>query len=215
MSIKYDYKVVSARPNQMFLQIMYSKDGSPDIFKSFSGITDFSELKILSIIKDNAEFAISEWDKLSTVTTSDEDFENINISGTETYKNNIGNAIPVYDDLNFKVVETMTETDDEIIQDYEIVELTLDEKAVNADYWRGKTEVSMRQAKLALRETNLLTAIQDALLLLPEPLKTDAQIEWDNSATVHRTHGLVDDILKSLGKTDDDIDQLFQLAMNK
>src|SRR5690554_6016931 len=59
--------------------------------------------------------------------------------------------------------------------------------------------VYMRQARRALQDAGLLSAIQPAITALPEPSRTTAQIEWDYSQKVFRNRGIVVDMAASLG----------------
>jgi hypothetical protein len=63
--------------------------------------------------------------------------------------------------------------------------------------------ISMRQARLALLADGLLDDI-DAALSTPE-----YKIWWEYSTVVERNNYLVNDILKILGKSDEEIDQMF------
>lgn len=74
------------------------------------------------------------------------------------------------------------------------------------------TEVTMRQARLALRRAGKYGQIQAALNQLPEPAKTDAQIEWEYSSTLQRSHPLVATIGDALGLTAQQLDELFITA---
>jgi hypothetical protein len=64
-------------------------------------------------------------------------------------------------------------------------------------------DISMRQARLALLADGLLDDIE-AALSTPE-----YKIWWEYSTVVERNNYLVNDILKILGKTDSEIDQMF------
>lgn len=63
--------------------------------------------------------------------------------------------------------------------------------------------LSMRQARLALLKDNLLSTVDSAIT-------TDEQrIWWDYSTTVERSNPLVIQVLTALGKTSEEIDQMF------
>lgn len=63
--------------------------------------------------------------------------------------------------------------------------------------------ISMRQARLFLLTEGLLDDIENAMST-PEH-----KIWWDYSTIVERNNQLVDEVLKLLGKTDEEIDQMF------
>lgn len=63
--------------------------------------------------------------------------------------------------------------------------------------------LSMRQARLALLKKGLLSTVDSAIT-------TDEQrIWWDYSTTVERSNPLVIEVLTALGKTSEEIDQMF------
>ena len=73
-------------------------------------------------------------------------------------------------------------------------------------------EVTMRQARLALLDNNLLHLVQPAIDSLPEPNKTKAQIEWDYSNALQRDNQFVAILGGALGLSSQDLDNLFILA---
>lgn len=73
-------------------------------------------------------------------------------------------------------------------------------------------KVSMRQARLALHRRNLLQIVIESLSALPDPQKTEAQIEWEYATEVRRDSPLVQTLSVALGMTKPDIDDLFNLA---
>ena len=70
------------------------------------------------------------------------------------------------------------------------------------------TEVTMRQARLALLQAGKLQDIITAINGMDEA----AQIEWQYAQTVKRDHPLVVSLFPALGMTDDEIDRLFLTA---
>lgn len=63
--------------------------------------------------------------------------------------------------------------------------------------------ITMRQARLSLLKDNLLSTVDAAIT-------TDEQIIWwDYSTTVERSNPLVIEVLTALGKSDEEIDQMF------
>lgn len=72
--------------------------------------------------------------------------------------------------------------------------------------------VTMRQARIALHRAGLLARVNAALAALPEPARTEAQIEWEYAAEVQRHYGLVKSLGPALGLTDADLDALFSAA---
>jgi len=72
--------------------------------------------------------------------------------------------------------------------------------------------VSMRQARLALHQQNLLSLVEDAINLIPEPDKTKVETEWQYASTVERSSPWVAILQPALGLTDQQMDDLFALA---
>lgn len=73
-------------------------------------------------------------------------------------------------------------------------------------------EVTMRQARLALLQVNLLSQVEVAINSMPSPQKETARIEWDHSQTVKRDRALVKTLGPALGLAEAQIDQLFITA---
>lgn len=74
---------------------------------------------------------------------------------------------------------------------------------------RVPDSITMRQARRCLRLHGLLDAVQPAIDSLPEPDRTDAQIDWDFSAAVERDRGFVLQVAQALGLSDQQLDDLF------
>lgn len=72
--------------------------------------------------------------------------------------------------------------------------------------------VTMRQARLALHRAGLLTRVNAALAALPEPTRTEAQIEWEYATEAQRHYGLVQALGPALGLGDEQLDALFSAA---
>jgi len=72
--------------------------------------------------------------------------------------------------------------------------------------------VTMRQARLALRQSGLLAAVDAAVVAMTGDAGTDAQIEWEFSSTVDRNMPLVAGLAAGLGFTSVQLDALFRLA---
>jgi hypothetical protein len=70
----------------------------------------------------------------------------------------------------------------------------------------------MRQARLALLDSGLLSQVSAAIDALPEPGRTAAQIEWEFSQEVRRDSQLLKVVGGSLGFTEAQIDVLYVAA---
>ena len=74
------------------------------------------------------------------------------------------------------------------------------------------SQVTMRQARLALLAAGKLASVTAAINTLPSPQKEAAQIEWEYSQTVERNRGFVLLLSAALGLTDAQLDALFVTA---
>ena len=74
------------------------------------------------------------------------------------------------------------------------------------------SEVTMRQARLALLGAGKLPLVDAAIDALPEPQRSAARIEWEYSSAVQRHNGFVAALGPALGMTSEQIDALFVAA---
>lgn len=74
------------------------------------------------------------------------------------------------------------------------------------------SSVTMRQARLALRQAGKLSLVDAVIASLSEPQKTAAQIEWEYSNEVQRRNGFVSVIAPALGLDEAALDALFIAA---
>ena len=72
--------------------------------------------------------------------------------------------------------------------------------------------ITMRQARLQMHKISKLSAVQAAINELPDPPKTEAQIEWDYASVVERSSQFVALLTPALGLTDVEMDDLFREA---
>lgn len=77
---------------------------------------------------------------------------------------------------------------------------------------KAPSQVTMRQARLALAGVGLLSQVDAAIDSLDEPQKTAARIEWDYSQVVERDRELVQILGPILGLSDEALDDLFREA---
>lgn len=96
--------------------------------------------------------------------------------------------------------------------DYPAPQPSLEEIAEVVIPPKAPTEVTMRQARLALADAGLLPAVDAAIEGMQEPQKTAARIEWEYSGTVQRNKPLVLALAPALGLTETQLDELFVRA---
>jgi len=107
----------------------------------------------------------------------------------------------VYDD-NIKSERDAT---DEEIEEIEI-------RKLNASSVLVPSQVTMRQARLALLNIGRLGDVDSAIAALPSPQKEIAEIEWEFSSVVFRDRPMINLIAQVLGISDEELDQLFITA---
>lgn len=69
--------------------------------------------------------------------------------------------------------------------------------------------LTARQARLALHGIGKLADVPAAIAALPEPQKTQAEIEWEYATHIERNNPFVAVLANALQLTDEQIDQLF------
>ena len=78
---------------------------------------------------------------------------------------------------------------------------------------RVPTVVTMRQARLALLQSNLLSQVEAAIAAIEDPAQRQAvQIEWEYAAEVNREHPWVQSLATALDLSEGQLDDLFTLA---
>ena len=88
------------------------------------------------------------------------------------------------------------------------LELEADQNAAIIKAREGMV-LTARQARLALHNIGKLADVPAAIAALPEPQKTQAEIEWEYATHIHRTNPLVPMLATGLQLTDAQVDQLF------
>lgn len=73
-------------------------------------------------------------------------------------------------------------------------------------------EVSMRQARIALLQNNLLNDVENIITSISGSYGQEAKITWEYATTVQRTSTFVGFVQQSLDLTDDVITDLFYTA---
>lgn len=99
------------------------------------------------------------------------------------------------------------------VYDVQVVDLTPDELDAALQAKRAAMSCSMRQARLALLQSGLLAQVDPAIAAMPDPQRSQAAIEWEYATTVQRTSPFVLALGSSLGLDDDQLDELFVLAV--
>lgn len=110
-----------------------------------------------------------------------------------------------FGELSLVLAEGTTEQDlDQARADWEVAE------GINTH--PVPQEVSMRQARLALRRAGHLSNVQAALDAMTGDEGEEARIEWEFAGSVTRDSDLITSIGAGLGLTEAQIDDLFRAA---
>lgn len=98
---------------------------------------------------------------------------------------------------------------------HEPIEPPTEEELLNM--WLENAVVTMRQARLALLELNLLDSVESAIQQIDDlNLRKKAQIEWEYSSSVSRKNEVFALIVSMLGlNSKENIDNFFLLARKK
>jgi hypothetical protein len=201
-----NYEFTKVSPQQLMLQVRYTKDEFPDYWVNLR-ITDFSEENLHQTASDNAGQAERFWQSISELPQEMIPQESTGVAKTRIYAD-----APEHDPFNKNLSYEWIETDNAITQTWVITEKSEEEKAEYLNQWRGGLEVTMRQARLALAQQGLLQTVKDAIALIPEPDKAIVSIEWEYSATVERSSQWVATLAPALNLNDEQMDDLFKLA---
>jgi hypothetical protein len=97
------------------------------------------------------------------------------------------------------------------ITDSYTLETTQEEEPVPEIYKQPK-EVALWRIRAILRAMELEDPIQQAILQLPEPNKTVANVAWEYAYTIDRWSNTVEFIKGVLGLTEEQVDNIFTQA---
>lgn len=70
--------------------------------------------------------------------------------------------------------------------------------------------LTARQLRLGLLQLGKLAGVPVAIAALPEPEKSQAQIEWDYASEFRRLHPLIVQLIPILGLTDEQVDPVWE-----
>lgn len=70
--------------------------------------------------------------------------------------------------------------------------------------------LTARQIRLGLHSLGKLAGVQAAINALPEPDKSEAQIEWDYASEFRRLNHLIVQLIPILGLTDEQVDPVWE-----
>jgi hypothetical protein len=209
--MNYTYEFLKIEPKQLFVQVEYSSEGRESQYRNLRA-TDFSIEGLNELVERNAVSVVAYWQAVDAAPLSVE----LPPAGSGSYvapltKELVPTDQPGYDEFTQRLEETASETDTQIIQGWDIVALSAAEQSAFLAQWRTQANVTMRQARLALKEQGLLATVQTNISAMPE----DSQIEWEYAGQVERASSLVSTLGAALALNDADLDNLFKLAATK
>lgn len=129
------------------------------------------------------------------------------------YKLIVRDGVVQDDDGNWvqawKEVDQFTEYEDEVRGVVTVEDQIADYEAQKAAERRATMACTPRQARLALASAGVYEAVQTAVAAVSD----QARIEWEYATMVERTSPIIDEMQGALGMTDEDLDNLFELAV--
>lgn len=216
--MNYTYTINKVLPKAEFMSVTYSAEGYPDYTKNFNPI-EFSQEYISELIENFAPNVVEFWER------QENHPEEVVIEGGSSAAEApiISNANfdaaptiepqPAFDPFTQYVTLNLIEDSTQETVGWTVHEKTSEEISAFLELWRSTAQVTMRQARLALAQQGFLQTVEDAIALIPEPDKSIITIEWEYSATVERKSQWVTALAPALGLTDEQMDDLFKLAV--
>ena len=201
------YEITKILPQQLRVQIKYSKEGFPDFWKNVV-VEDFSEDNIHALAEGGADSAKRFYDAIELLPN---EVELSTMSGTA--KEIVYADRPEIDHSTQVIELSWTETDTQKIEVVTVRDKTALEIEQGLTAKRRGSLITMRQARLYLSAENLLVQIEQSIASLPEEQKSVVEIEWQHGSTVERMSLTVELLQGILGWTDDQLDQMFDAAL--
>lgn len=205
--MNYNYELLKVEPKQLWIQVRYYADGQPDQFKNLRA-TDFTAAGIRQAVEANAASVIATWNQIAAAPETPE--LTAGVTDTATFTEFTPTTPPEYDEFTEKLESGV---DANNTQTWSVVTKSPAEQAEFLTQWRESTQVSMRQARLALNAQGLLVNVDAAIAGMSEPDRTNISIEWEYAAVVDRNSPWMAGMAVALGLTDEQMDDLFKLAL--
>ena len=200
------YEITKTLPQQLRVQIKYSKQGFPDYWKNLV-VEDFSEENIHRLAENNADAARRFYETIESLP------DEVELSTMRGIAKEIVYADRPEIDNSTQVIElSWTETDTQKIEVVTVRDKTALEIEQGLNAKRRGSSITMRQARLYLSAENLLIEIEQAIASLPEEQKSVVQIEWQHGRIVERMSSTVELLQEILGWTDNQLDEMFDAA---
>jgi len=201
-----NYQIIKVSPQQLHLQVRYTKEECPDYWINLR-VTDFTDEGIHQSAQDGAAQAERFW---STISELPAEVTPTEMSGVA--KERVATPRPDYDPMTQNITLEWIETDETLTETWTATEKTDEEKAQALEVSRAQTVVTPRQARLELAKRGLLANIDEIIALIPEPDKTVVEIEWEYAVSIERNSPWVIQLGSALGLDEEGLDELFKAA---
>lgn len=120
---------------------------------------------------------------------------------------------PAYDPETEKLVEQPIQQINGVWVKFSLAEpMTQDELDARLTQKRARMRCTPRQARLALSRSGKYGEVRQFLAQLPADQKEEAEIEWEYATEFERTNGLLVTLTAAMGMTEQEVDDLFNLA---
>lgn len=210
--MNYTFTVLTTVPKEKFVNVAYHSEGMPDYYKNFR-LENMTTAELNAAVEEYAPTVRKFWVEYSENPESVEVTEGQSGAGTATL--HVYQPAPEFNPETHKLVpsESLDGTTQTITHGWDIVALTSEELASRLQLWRDNTQVSMRQARLALNAEGKLGLVAPAISAIPDPqMKAVAELEWEYASVVDRTSPTIAMLQPALSMTDEQMDDLFRLA---
>ena len=168
-----DYEIIKAEPQQLQLQVKYTKTDCPHYWLNFR-IDDFSESNMHSVAQDGAGRANEFWDSINALPESITP-----IASSGTAKERVYTDAPSFDKFSQEATFIWVESDDALTQTWTVTEKSDEDKAESI---RAQRNVLLRDTDYnALSDVTMsaeMTAYRQALRDIPQQTDFPTTVTW-------------------------------------
>ena len=168
-----NYEITKASPQQLQLQLKYSKENCPDYWMNLRN-TDFSESNLHAVAKEHAQVAEDFWNNTSGLPEEATLTESTGTTKPRTYVDE-----PSFDDTTQEVSFTWVESDSALTQTWTVAEKSNDDKAAAV---RSKRNTLLKETDhYGLSDVTMPTEMasyRQALRDVPQQSDFPATVTW-------------------------------------
>lgn len=167
------YEIIKVEPQQLKLQVKYTKENCPDYWINFV-VRDFSEENVHQVASDGASTAQNFYDNISALP------DEVTLSSTTgTVKDRVFVECPEYDNMYQDANFTWVESDDALTQTWTITEKSDEEKADKIRHERtNRLRKTDHHAMSDQTLTSEMTAYRQALRDVPQQSGFPSSVDW-------------------------------------